>query len=217
MATEAPLPTSEDWVKLVALRARGSRRGICAIHRERIAGETESVVWSDSAFQLDRLYVDNYHAIVDRELRARVPSSESLVEFFVPRASLPSFLEEVRTDFLRYDVALLYGLVRLAEQDTESFLAWARQPCAGVVFKVHMVPDEAGKRALTGDLPPRGGHGGAARRDVFTSRTIGLPHAHRSRIVIPGCPRSSRRSGGMILRRFFKAIGIDITAECLRT
>ena len=143
---EGPLPTSDDWLRLVTL-AHVNRGAAFARYAESALGQNGDVVWSDT-FQLDRVYVDNYHAVVDRELKARVPASESLVEFFVPRPALAAFLEEVRADFLRHDVAMLYGTVRLAERDTESVLAWARQPCAGVVFNFHVVHNDAGKRAL---------------------------------------------------------------------
>ncbi|HXI85680.1 MAG TPA: FAD-binding oxidoreductase [Verrucomicrobiae bacterium] len=143
---EGPLPTSDDWLRLVTL-AHVNRGAAFARYVESALGQSGDVVWSDT-FQLDRAYVDNYHAVVDRELKARVPASESLVEFFVPRTSLVVFLDEVRADFLRHEVAMLYGTVRLAEHDTESVLAWARQPCAGVVFNFHVVHDDPGRRAL---------------------------------------------------------------------
>jgi hypothetical protein len=34
-------------------------------------------------------------------------------------------------------VNLIYGTIRLIEQDDESFLAWARQPYACVIFNLH--------------------------------------------------------------------------------
>jgi FAD/FMN-containing dehydrogenase len=143
---EGSQPTSDDWVRLVTL-AHVNRGAAFARYVESALGDNGTVVWSDT-FQLDRVYADNYHAVVDRELGARVPASESLVEFFVPRPALAAFLEEVRADFLQYNVAMLYGTVRTAEPDTESVLAWARQPCAGIVFNFHVVHDDAGRRAL---------------------------------------------------------------------
>jgi len=145
-ATDAPLFTSGDWVRLVTL-AHVNRSEAFARYTESALRQNGNVVWSDT-FQRDRVYADDYHAVVDRELHARAPASESLVEFFVPREALPAFFDEVRADFLRHDVALLYGTVRLVERDSESFLAWARVPVACVVFNFHVVHDEAGQRAL---------------------------------------------------------------------
>jgi hypothetical protein len=40
---------------------------------------------------------------------------------------LKDFLDEVRDDFRKNTVELIYGTVRLIERDDESFLPWARQ------------------------------------------------------------------------------------------
>ena len=39
---------------------------------------------------------------------------------------------------LRDQVEIIYGTVRLIEQDKESFLAWARKPYACVIFNLHI-------------------------------------------------------------------------------
>lgn len=144
--TNAPIATSEDWLGLVTL-GHVNRTEAYARFAEASLGQNGNIVWSDT-FQLDRVYVDNYHALVDKKLGARVPGSESLVEFFVPRAAFGEFLDEVRADFLRHRVDLIYGTVRFYERDTETFLPWARESCACVVFNLHVEHTAAGKSAL---------------------------------------------------------------------
>ena len=39
---------------------------------------------------------------------------------------------------------MIYGTVRLIERDAESFLAWARQDYACVIFNLHTVHTEEG-------------------------------------------------------------------------
>jgi len=39
---------------------------------------------------------------------------------------------------------VIYGTVRLIEQDNESFLRWARQNWACVIFNLHITHDQAG-------------------------------------------------------------------------
>jgi FAD/FMN-containing dehydrogenase len=51
---------------------------------------------------------------------------------------LPRFMAEVATDFRLHATPVIYGTVRLIERDDESFLAWARQPWACIVFNLHV-------------------------------------------------------------------------------
>jgi FAD/FMN-containing dehydrogenase len=60
-----------------------------------------------------------------------------ITEINVPRESLSSFLEEVREDFRKNTVELIYGTIRLIEKDEESFLPWARQSYACTIFNLH--------------------------------------------------------------------------------
>jgi hypothetical protein len=46
---------------------------------------------------------------------------------------------EVARTFRTNGVPIVYGTVRLIEQDDESFLAWARQPYACIIFNLHTV------------------------------------------------------------------------------
>jgi len=64
----------------------------------------------------------------------------------VPRDALGSFLEAVRADFLEHRVNLIYGTVRLIERDTDSFLAWAREPWACIIFNLHTAHDAGALR-----------------------------------------------------------------------
>jgi FAD/FMN-containing dehydrogenase len=58
------------------------------------------------------------------------------------RGALSAFLAEVRDEFRANAVNLIYGTVRLVERDDESFLAWATQPWACVIFNLHVAHDE---------------------------------------------------------------------------
>jgi FAD/FMN-containing dehydrogenase len=60
-----------------------------------------------------------------------------ITELFVPLERLESFLCQVREDFRRHAVDVVYGTIRLVERDDESFLPWARDRSACVIFNVH--------------------------------------------------------------------------------
>lgn len=61
-----------------------------------------------------------------------------ITELYVPRALLGDFMAAAASELRRLDADVIYGTVRLIERDGESFLAWARQPWACVVFNLHV-------------------------------------------------------------------------------
>ena len=48
-------------------------------------------------------------------------------------------MAQVADDFRANAVDVIYGTVRLIERDEDSFLAWAREPWACVIFNLHTV------------------------------------------------------------------------------
>jgi FAD/FMN-containing dehydrogenase len=100
------------------------------------------VYWSDT-HQLS-FYPDNYHHEIDVKLHTPYPASEIIAEIDVPRHMLKDFLNEVREDFRKHKVDLIYGTVRLIERDDESFLPWAKQPYACTIFNLHTVHSPEG-------------------------------------------------------------------------
>src|SRR4029079_6690515 len=63
-------------------------------------------------------------------------SSLIITEIYVPRSDLPDFLAQA-ADLLRSNrTTVIYGTVRLIEKDDESFLAWAKQSYACVIFNL---------------------------------------------------------------------------------
>jgi FAD/FMN-containing dehydrogenase len=81
-------------------------------------------------------YPEGYHASLDQKLGAACPGSEMISELYVPRANLSAFLCSVRIFARRYGWNIIYGTIRLIERDTETFLAWASESWACVVFNI---------------------------------------------------------------------------------
>ena len=133
--------SDEDWRKLLYLAHADQSKAF-----QRYAGYYLStngqIYWSDT-HQLS-IYPANYHRRIDRSLHARQAATEIITEINVPRDSLESFLSEVRDDFRRNDVQLIYGTIRLIEKDDESFLPWAKQPYACTIFNLHTVHSPEG-------------------------------------------------------------------------
>ncbi len=94
------------------------------------------VYWSDVSDLTD--YIKHYHEKVDRQLGLKHKSSEMITEVYVPKNKLVRFMENVRADFLKFDVSLIYGVIRLIKKDSESFLAWAKKDYACIIFNLHV-------------------------------------------------------------------------------
>lgn len=141
VADVTPIPEGQrrlsraDWEGLITLSHTDPRRASDTYTRHYLATDGQ-VYWSDSHQLAD--YHDDYHAALDQRLGAAHPGSEMITELYVPRAHLPRFMEEVATDFRLHATPVIYGTVRLIERDDESFLAWARQPWACIVFNLHV-------------------------------------------------------------------------------
>ena len=100
------------------------------------------IYWSDT-HQLS-LYVDHYHRWLDKQLDATEKATEMITEVYVTKDALVRFMEDVRKDFRAHRVEIIYGTIRLIERDDESFLAWAKEPYACVIFNLHTVHSPAG-------------------------------------------------------------------------
>jgi FAD/FMN-containing dehydrogenase len=137
---EAPIQVDQkelsdgDWLELFYL-AHADKSRAFQKYSDYYLETSGQVYWSDT-HQLSP-YFDDYHHAIDRKLGAAVPATEIITEIYVPRPNLPDFLAEVREDFRRNQVNLIYGTVRLIEPDEESFLAWARQAYACTIFNLH--------------------------------------------------------------------------------
>ena len=91
--------------------------------------------WSDT-HQLST-YVDDYHHRLGDHIGHQQHGSEMITEIYVPRYALPEFLNKVADDFRRHSVDLIYGTIRLIRRDDETFLSWAKQDYACVIFNLH--------------------------------------------------------------------------------
>jgi FAD/FMN-containing dehydrogenase len=133
--------SDKDWARLTYYAHKYKRRAF-NVYTKRYLATSGQVYWSDE-HQL-AAYDDNYHAELDRKLHARVPATEMITEIYVPRESFVMFMEEARQTLREQQANLIYGTVRLVEKDNESFLAWARQPYACIIFNLHVTHDPMG-------------------------------------------------------------------------
>ncbi len=125
----------EDWRTLYFLSHADTRRAYEAYSSYYLKTSGQRY-WSDT-HQLS-VYIDGYHLELDRQLNAKVRGTEMITEVYVPRTALGAFLSEIRDDFRKHEVQLIYGTIRLIAKDEESFLAWAREPWVCIVMNLHI-------------------------------------------------------------------------------
>jgi hypothetical protein len=133
--------TRENWAELLLLTHTDKARAFELYAAHYLA--TDGQIYLSDAHQYGD-YVDGYHAQLDAALGAEHPATEMITEIYVPRGRLADFMADVAADFRETGVDVIYGTVRLIERDEESFLAWAREPWACVIFNLHTVHTPAG-------------------------------------------------------------------------
>jgi FAD/FMN-containing dehydrogenase len=159
VSNDTPIPDNqvalspEHWKRLLWL-AHFDKQAAWDAYTAHYLRTHGQVYWSDT-HQLST-YIDDYHTWLDAESNAEHPATEIISELYVPREALDDFLVEVAEDFRANGVDCIYGTIRLVERDTESFLAWAREPYACTIFNLH-----------TGHSPDGLAHSAAAFRRLI--------------------------------------------------
>ena len=141
---DASIPTSEgqkeliddDW-RYLLLAAHASKAEAFERYSKYYLSTNGQVYWSDT-HQLST-YLDDYHKVIDARTESRDPATEMITEIYVPRPQLPDFMTEVAQTFRTNGVPIIYGTIRLIEKDDESFLAWATDRYACIIFNLHVV------------------------------------------------------------------------------
>ncbi|MFZ6743319.1 FAD-binding oxidoreductase [Undibacterium sp. JH2W] len=134
--------SDEQWQQLLVL-AHVDKSSAFECYARHYMSSSGQIYWSDRLQQTT--YLDGYHNKIDSLLGHH--GSEMIGELYVPRAELQAFMRDAALDFRQHGVDLIYGTVRLIKADTESFLPWARQDYACVIFNLHTEHSESGMAA----------------------------------------------------------------------
>ena len=144
---DTPIPdnqralTREDWQLLLWLAHTDKTRAFEDYARHYLATSGQ-VYWSDLHQLAD--YLDGYHEQLDALVGSPVPATEMISELYVPRDLLGDFMAAAADDFRRSNVDVIYGTIRLIERDTDTYLPWARQSYACMIFNLHTVHTDEG-------------------------------------------------------------------------
>jgi FAD/FMN-containing dehydrogenase len=133
--------TTHDWKRLLLLTHVDKAKAWAGYSGHYAA--TSGQLYHSDAHQFST-YLDGYHRWVDETTGAANRASEMITEIYVPRDRLEDLLAETAAEFRARGVDVIYGTIRLIERDEDSFLAWAREPWACVIFNLHVVHTDAG-------------------------------------------------------------------------
>ncbi len=125
----------EDWDRLLTL-AHTNKPAAFEAYSKFYLGTSGQIYWSDS-HQMS-VYLDGYHEKLDDRLGSTIKGSEMITELYVPRESLHQFLQISAAKLRAAHANVIYGTVRLIENDKESVLAWARENWACIIFNLHI-------------------------------------------------------------------------------
>jgi FAD/FMN-containing dehydrogenase len=132
-----------DWLELLRL-AYTDREKAFRRYCEYYLSTNGQTYWSDTN-QLGP-YLPDYA----QQIRAQIGGDESsliITEIYVPQNDLPDFLKHAAKLLRSNGPIVIYGTVRLIEQDNESFLAWAKKPYACIIFNLLTLHTPAGIEA----------------------------------------------------------------------
>ena len=141
VSLDTPIPSDQvelsvdDWRRLI-LYAHANKPQAFKEYVAHYLATDGQIYWSD-LHQLG-YYEENYHRALDLHLGAPAPATEVITEIYVPRNALAQFMYAVREDFRQHKTEVVYGTIRLVERDEESFLAWARESFACIIFNLHV-------------------------------------------------------------------------------
>ena len=142
-AAEEPLNllSERDWRGLLYLSHADKARAFDEYAKFYMS--TNGQTYDSDTFQLSQ-YIDDYHQELDRSLNSTVKGTETITEVYVPLPALADFMDAAARELLACEANVIYGTIRLIEQDDETFLNWARQPYACIVFNLHVEHTDAG-------------------------------------------------------------------------
>lgn len=125
--------TAEDWMRLYVLAHtdKASAYEEYAAHYLQTDGQR---YWSDD-HQFSP-YLPEAGEMLASSLGWKIFASLMITELYVPRSEFPDFMLEAQQSLLDTEANVVYGTVRLIESENETFLNWAREDYACVIFNL---------------------------------------------------------------------------------
>jgi hypothetical protein len=136
--------SDEEWAALYRL-ARSDKKKAFDTYSKYYLATSGQVYWSD-LHQLAGNF-DAYRKAVNIK-----SGTEMITEVYVTKDAFVTLLSQARQDFLQHAVDMTYGTIRFIEKDSESFLAWAKEPSVCIICNLHVSHTDAGKKKAADDF-----------------------------------------------------------------
>lgn len=125
--------SQEEWMRLYVLAHTDKARAYkeYAAHYRQTDGQ---LYWSDD-LQFSP-YLPEAGDALYRKLGWRTYASLMITELYVPRARFVDFMAAARETVTKVGANVVYGTVRLIEEEEETLLRWARESYACIIFNL---------------------------------------------------------------------------------
>jgi FAD/FMN-containing dehydrogenase len=133
--------SKEKWLNFLYLACTDRRKGFDQ-YTNMFQSMNGELCWSDTS-QMST-YHKGYREFINSKLEFDGPVSLMLSELYVPRETLPEFMKKATDVLLAGSVPNIYGTIRLIEQDDETFLPWAKENFACVIFNLLVTNTKVG-------------------------------------------------------------------------
>ncbi len=137
----------ETWLKLLKL-AHDDKKTAFRLYAQHYLNTDGNCYWSDT-MQLSTYipsYADFLHSTNDTDLKQPVKETLVIGEHYVPRDQLISFMKQAREILRVHDAEVIYGTIRAILRDTTSFLPWAKDDFACVIFNIRTPHNDSGMK-----------------------------------------------------------------------
>lgn len=135
--------TVDDWKKLFVL-AHTNKKTAYNEYLNHYLKTNGQCYWSDD-HQFSP-YLPEAGTLLSEKLGWPIPRSLVITELYVPRSKFVDFMRSAKTVLEKTEANLVYGTVRLIEEENETFLRWASQDFACVIFNLLVEHSSEGKR-----------------------------------------------------------------------
>ncbi|MDP3723546.1 MAG: FAD-binding oxidoreductase [Candidatus Omnitrophota bacterium] len=138
---DTPIPADQkrlsldDWNELLVL-AHARKSEAFERYSRHYLSTNGQIYWSD-LHQMS-YYNDAYEDYLRRTMPDYTEGSLMITEVYIPRAQIQQFSKHVIEDARAYAFDVIYGTMRLIERDEESFLCWAKQNYACIIFNLRV-------------------------------------------------------------------------------
>jgi FAD/FMN-containing dehydrogenase len=133
--------STEDWMNLYYM-AHMNKPAARQLYSEHYLQTDGQIYWSDD-HQFSP-YLSNAGQMLHEKLGNRDYSSLMISELYVPRTDFVSFMTSVREKIIDLGANVIYGTVRLIKGEQETFLRWATEDYACVIFNLQVLHTQVG-------------------------------------------------------------------------